>query len=325
MSNPLISIVLCTHNRADMLREALASLASLETNGQFNYEVLVVDNASTDATPQVVETFRATTPWPVRYAAEARKGIAFARNRGVREAAGEWIAFFDDDQLADPRWLWELWAFAAERRLLGVGGTVVLKLPEDCQRELHAKVRMLLGEAIHARDPFAYSHKFTFGTGNLMLHRQVFERIGLFNEVFVARAEDTDLFCRMFAAGIVSWYVPEAIVHHVTPNARLQPAYLEKLARHMGDSIATREWESHSFPRFTFRWLAKTVRWGVWQQPQQWFARIGGHRELELGLHCLNTLSWQYVRSGAKLLKERCQRSFARLGLGQRTLPASSN
>jgi GT2 family glycosyltransferase len=282
-----------------MLGEALASLANLETAGKFDYEVLVVDNASTDDTASVVDAFRSTTQHRVEYVHESRKGIAFARNRGVRTAAGEWIAFFDDDQLADAQWLWELWSFADSRKVLGVGGSVVLKLPDDCKRTLHPFIRMLLGEALYGSEPFPYSHRCTFGTGNLMLHRVLFEQVGMFDEQFTTRAEDTDLFCRIHAENIQTWYVPTAIVQHITPYERLQINYLERLARHMGTSIADRERVACTASMFLVRWVAKSLRWLLWQQPQEIVARKMGHTEDALGLACRNVLSRQYSLQGA--------------------------
>src|SRR5262245_56043964 len=125
MSLPLVSIVVCTHNRADNLRAAVASLYDLATRGRFDYEIVVVDNASTDDTPAVVAEADCLSPHRVRYVFEGRKGISPARNRGVREAAGSWIAFFDDDQLAEPQWLAELWDLAEAKQVDGVGGRVV--------------------------------------------------------------------------------------------------------------------------------------------------------------------------------------------------------
>src|SRR2546421_689464 len=103
-----VSVVVCTYNRAALLRDALASLGVLQTDGRFRYEILVVDNASSDETPAVIEEEAARSPVPMRGVREARPGVACARNRGVQETAAPWIAFFDDDQIADPGWLAEL-------------------------------------------------------------------------------------------------------------------------------------------------------------------------------------------------------------------------
>jgi hypothetical protein len=293
MKRTLVSIVVCTHNRAAMLANALASLADLHTNGQLEYEVVVVDNASTDSTPATVEAFRAATKHTVQYVPEPRKGIAFARNT---------------------HWLWQLWAFTEDRKVLGAGGTVLLELPADCRRALHPFVRMLLGEARHGNEPFPYSHRCTFGTGNLLLHRVLFERVGKFDETFTTRAEDTDLFCRIHAANIATWYVPAAIVHHITPYERLEPAYLNRLARQMGISIAQRELAHFGSACFAARWLAKGARYFAWQIPRQHLASACGRNEEALGRACQNVLAHAYYAEGRGLLRAALRAAWERSG-----------
>jgi len=304
MNTPEISVIVCTHNRADMLRDALESLAKLETGGRFRFEIVVVDNASTDATAEVVQNVRRETQAPIHYVFEAKKGIATARNRGLREAGGQWIAFFDDDQLADPRWLQELFAYASDYNLLVVGGAVYLKLPDGCTRELHPFVRMLLGESQWSNEPFPYSPKVSPGTGNLMLHRSVFERVGTFDETFAIRAEDTDLYCRIWRANIEAWYVPAAIVHHVTPQDRLQPPYLNKLSAFMGDGIAQRERAARS--RFTFlpRCLAKSALSPLVAAARLMSAQLCGQGENQLGLRCQLRLALAYAARGLALVRQ---------------------
>jgi GT2 family glycosyltransferase len=301
MKAPNVSIVVCTHNRAAMLRDALNSLAQLETDGRFSFEVVVVDNASSDGTARLVAGLRETMPnlW---YVYEGKKGIATARNRGLREAKGEWIAFFDDDQLADPRWLLNLFIYARDYNVRGVGGPVHLKLPDDCQRELHPFVRMLLGESRHGSEPFAYSLKVNPGTGNLMLHRSVFEQVGLFDEAFAVRAEDTDLFCRMWRAGIEAWFVPSAIVHHVTPQLRLEMPYLQRLAMFMGGSVAQRERDTHSLVEFTTRFLAKATLYPAANAVKSLAARLLRQAETQFGLDCQRQMIREYVARGRQIL-----------------------
>ena len=108
METLLISVIVPTYNRCEMLADALASLFRQETNGEFSYEIVVVDNASTDATKAVVQQAAAEAPAPVRYVHHDVPGDAPPRNRGIAEARGTWIAFFDDDQLAAPDWLLQL-------------------------------------------------------------------------------------------------------------------------------------------------------------------------------------------------------------------------
>ena len=298
---PDISIVVCTHNRAAMLRDALASLARLETGERFSYEIVVVDNASSDETPQVVLECSKSAP-ALRYAMEGKKGIATARNRGYREARGEWIAFFDDDQLADPRWLLELFHYAHDNSLRAVGGPVHLKLPDGCRRNLHRFVRMLLGESRLGREAFAYSPKVSPGTGNLMLHRSVFEQVGLFDEAFAVRAEDTDLFCRMWKAGIEAWYVPTAAVQHVTPDQRLAEDYLLRLSELTGTSVADRERRTSSLPQFAARLLAKAMLYPVALAFKRMATAVTAGAETQLGVRCHRHLIRQYTRRGWEIL-----------------------
>jgi glycosyltransferase involved in cell wall biosynthesis len=286
-----------------MLHDALDSLLQVETAGQFKYEIVVVDNASTDTTPQVVESVQQAAP-VVRYVHEPKKGIATARNRGLREAVGDWIAFFDDDQLADPQWLLTLFTYAREYNLRVVGGAVHLKLPDGCQRDLHTFPRMLLGESRLGNEPFPYSLKVSPGTGNLMLHRSVFEQVGAFDEAFAVRAEDTDLYCRVWRAGIEAWYVPAAIVHHVTPPARLEVAYLNRLASFMGSSVAQRERDTHSLPVFALRWFAKVLLSPTILAAKLLIANLTGQTEAQLGLRCHLRLFKDYTRRGWQILAE---------------------
>ncbi|HYC03135.1 MAG TPA: glycosyltransferase [Azospirillaceae bacterium] len=99
---PLITVIICTHNRAGYLRDAMASIIRQDFP-RTDYELLVVDNASTDGTREVVESFR--DQGPVRYVHEPRLGLCNARNTGWRAAAGRIAAYFDDDAIALPGWL----------------------------------------------------------------------------------------------------------------------------------------------------------------------------------------------------------------------------
>ena len=100
--NPVISVVICTRNRASLLRKAVASVAGQDFPRQ-DYEVVIVDNGSTDETPEVVQEFQGLVR--IRYVREERIGLCIARNTGWRAAEGRYIAFFDDDASAHPGWL----------------------------------------------------------------------------------------------------------------------------------------------------------------------------------------------------------------------------
>src|SRR2546428_12945993 len=97
-----VSLVICTYNRADSLRVTLGSLADLRVPSDLQWEVLVVDNNSSDHTREVVDA--AASRVPCRYLFEARQGKSFPPKAAVAPAGGEAIAFPDDDATMPPHW-----------------------------------------------------------------------------------------------------------------------------------------------------------------------------------------------------------------------------
>jgi glycosyltransferase involved in cell wall biosynthesis len=108
----LLSVAICTWNRARPLRVALSSLTGLVDPDGASWEVVVVDNNSTDDTLPAVEEYRDLLP--IRYVFEPRQGLSHARNRAMQEAGGDLIVFTDDDVRVDPRWLAEYASAAQE-------------------------------------------------------------------------------------------------------------------------------------------------------------------------------------------------------------------
>ena len=99
------SVVVCTYNRADMLGGALDSLVE-QTLDKDLHEIMVVNNASEDSTAQVVQGSQRKHPeCRIVYLYEAVQGLAQARNTGLQDARGEFVAFMDDDARAKPDWL----------------------------------------------------------------------------------------------------------------------------------------------------------------------------------------------------------------------------
>lgn len=121
----MISVVVCTYNRAASLATMLESLARMSVPPDLNWELIVVDNNSTDNTHAVVTEFLRTSALNVRYLFEPKQGLCHARNIGVAEAAGEIIAFTDDDVRVKPDWLRELACTFRAFDCMGVGGKSV--------------------------------------------------------------------------------------------------------------------------------------------------------------------------------------------------------
>jgi glycosyltransferase involved in cell wall biosynthesis len=295
---PDITVVVCTHNRADSLRQALASLYDLETSGRFTYEVLVIDNASPDHTATVIDAAAQESKAPFRGVHEPQKGIVAARNRGVLEAAGKWIAFFDDDQLADRRWLLELYSAAEEHHVRSVGGAVHLKLPVGCDRRLAPLVKTLLGESRWSEATTPYTRSTSPGAGNWLIERSLAMDVGMFQAANQGRNEDSDLYRRICLAGETSWFVPTAIVHHVITPDRLEEPYLLRLARIVGEFVALRELSLDGRAKFLAIWLLKGIRAALIYYPRWLLTRLLGWKEERVALQCLLAIQAAYIRQG---------------------------
>ncbi len=238
-----ITIVLATYNRAPLLRKALASLVQLKTGGKFSYDILVVDDGSTDDTTAVVLAVSNTAIGvSITYVYQENLGPYSARNIGVEMAQGNWLAFFDDDQWAEPGWLAELYHSAqrVEADCVG-GGAVCLDLPESAPGELGPRARQLLNERTPGRKIRDRAVKEYIASGNILIRRSVFNRVGTFDPGFY-RGGDTDLFWRIEQGAFRLVYAPNATIHHVIPESRLQPAYLKRLCCMRGVTSARIQW-----------------------------------------------------------------------------------
>jgi glycosyltransferase involved in cell wall biosynthesis len=289
------TIVVCTYNRAGMLRDALESLVHQETAEGFQFEILVVDNGSTDNTQEVIAQFAADSPVPIRGVIETKSGVACARNRGIKEARGAWIAFCDDDQTADPTWLSQLILMAAETGSPYVGGAIRLKLPVP-EQEVPIVVRKTMSESFGRDTKQRFSRIFTPGTGSLLVHKSVFERVGLFDESLEEAGEDTDLFRRIRTAGIVAWYTPHAVVRHVIPEYRLQENYLRWTTRRAGWCFAQRDRKEWGLGILVLLMIARVIKSLLIRFPKQVLAFLRGDRNTLVGLRCSRWRNEAYVR-----------------------------
>jgi GT2 family glycosyltransferase len=155
---------------------------------------------------------------------------------------------------------------------------------------------MLLGESRLSPRRVPYGGRLTPGCGNLMIDRKVFEQVGLFQRTVEGRGEDTDLFSRIERAGIAAWYLPTAIIHHLTPAERLEDEYLLDLARRMGQGVAQRQALLFSPLRLALLRLGKALRTRLVQQPLAAVDRWLGNHEAWLGRQCLVVLNQEFLR-----------------------------
>src|SRR5262249_25559041 len=122
-----ITVIVCTYNRCQSLAKALGSVAASTLPDSVEWEVIVVDNNSSDKTREVVEDFCRRHPGRFGYVSEPKQGLSHARNAGVRKARGDIVAFMDDDIIVEPTWLRELTSALYNGQCAGAGGRILLE------------------------------------------------------------------------------------------------------------------------------------------------------------------------------------------------------
>lgn len=215
---PQVSVVFATHDRARRLRELLDSLER-QTLDPGAFEVIVVDDASTDGTGDVLRRALADATLDLCLIHRERSGgPAVARNAGWRRARGELVAFTDDDCVAAPGWLAAgLDAWRADPRAVVQGRT------DPRPDELHERGPFSRTLSVHALGPY-------FQTCNIFYPRSLLERLGGFDELAFTGpgGEDTDLAWKAIALQTPTLFAPDAQVFHAVQ--RLGPAGTLRLA-----------------------------------------------------------------------------------------------
>jgi glycosyltransferase involved in cell wall biosynthesis len=231
-----ISIIICTANRANDLRETLTSLASVNRPGAV--ELLVVDNRSTDDTRHVVEEAAHHHPFSVRYLFEGEDGKYAALNAGIKATTGRVIAATDDDARFEADWLERAVDGLSRYGCEFVGGRVRPiwggNKPEWLAETngLHTKVIALLD---HGDRPREFGRGISWPLGvNVAYRREVFERVGLFDNRLgrktgtLRNQAQREWHLRARATGARGFYIPEMLVHHLVAPERLEKQYFRR-------------------------------------------------------------------------------------------------
>jgi GT2 family glycosyltransferase len=219
-------------------------------------ECLVVDNRSTDDTIGVVAGFARSTTLPTRYVYESGAGSSYARNRAVKEAAGDFIFFIDDDAVAEPDWVAEMLA-EIERRQLEVACGLVLPRwsiapPSWLGPSLYVRLAVHDAAKMAAASSAERETIHNYFSANVGFKRSSFARYGNFREDLGVTAgnpmsgEDTELFARIIAQGGAVGFAPSARVHHIIPPERMRRSYLSSKSYAFGYGSAVAGGRSHN-------------------------------------------------------------------------------
>jgi len=230
-----ISVCVCTFRRADLLQKLLRALDLQKTDDMFTYSVVISDNDSGKSAEAVITEFRSATGMRVDYCAEPRQNIALARNRALKHAHGDLVAFIDDDESPVDHWLLSLYKAYEEFGVAGILGPVLPYFDLDApqwvrkggfyDRTNHAKGRLMSWSECR--------------TGNVLFKKSIITDIGTpFSPEFDTAGEDMDFFRRMIDKGFEFRWCNDAIAYEFVPLARCRLGFLMKRALLRGSNFS---------------------------------------------------------------------------------------
>jgi glycosyltransferase involved in cell wall biosynthesis len=265
------SIIICTYNRCGSLQETLLSLRAQAFTAPLEYEILVVDNNSTDATRRTVDEMLPLFAGRLRYLLEPRKGKSYALNLGIMQARGKLLLFTDDDVLADASWVEQMVRCFAAHPCDAAGGRVLPLYPSRCPVWIK-ECRDILSGPIVSHDyggeekPYDAGRMLPFVGANMAARREVFAENGLFRTDMGVGigicSEDTEMFRRLEKADRRLYYCGGAAVHHKVAQERMNYFYIARWSIGYGRSIARRDdvqrvlQRYFGIPRYLFRDIA---------------------------------------------------------------------
>lgn len=243
-----MSVVVCTYNRAESLRDTLRALKNQHIPNGLDFEIIVVDNNSRDRTKETVAEETHQSPLLIRYVFEPKQGISYARNHGILEAKGDLIAFVDDDTVPASNWIESLLRGFEEFTADCVGGPVLpiwtqeppawLKDPK-----LQFGMLALLDRGNQPVMAGKNDSNFVLG-GNSAYRKSLFDELGLFRTDLgrsgktLSCGEDSEMVRRILYAGKRIAYLPDMISNHKVGPERMNLKYLRKWHFDGGKSTA---------------------------------------------------------------------------------------
>lgn len=251
IKDPLVTFIICTYNRADYLDNALDSLLNRHNSDDLPFELLVIDNNSSDHTPEIVQNYKNSGNEDcnvVQYVKETKQGLTHARNRGIREARAPYIVFLDDDIEASetlvPTWI----SFFEEHPdVIAAGGKIHVRFDSRKPKWISHFLLPLFGRHDLGNALKKYpANKYPFG-GNMGFKKSVFEEVGYFDpdigkkgELLYAKGEEKELFQRVRSVSSDIYYLPDAFAYHHVDGSRLTTEYVKNQALGIGRGMKVR-------------------------------------------------------------------------------------
>ena len=244
----ILSIVICSYNRASYISGALDSLYH-QSAGLDNFEAIIVDNNSTDNTADVFKQWRSShANGSFTYLTETKQGASFARNTGAKGAKGQWLCFMDDDAIANSNYVENIIKHIKTKpEAIGFGGRIIPKYIPSAPEWMSYYVSSLVGNFDYAPTACAFENGKYPLESNMIVKKDIYDSIGGFNTELPGvlgtlriGGEGKELFYKILALGHTIYYDPKICVEHVVEVKKLTPEYMYRVASGIGRGEKTR-------------------------------------------------------------------------------------
>lgn len=244
-SSMKVSVIICTYNRADLLLQSIRAIQKQDFPSDC-YELIVVDNNSTDRTKEIVLDCAASSTLQLRYIFESEQGLSHARNTGIRHAKGEIVAFVDDDIDAPSSWLTSIVNSFKDPEVVAAGGPIRamwLSCKPDWLTERWLGF-LTINEFAQASETGEYKAPSYPWGANMAFRKDLICSVGMFSTDLgrvghsLLSCEEKDLFRKIHATGGKVAFSPEAVIHHKIPAERTRKHWLYRRAFWQGRSDA---------------------------------------------------------------------------------------
>ncbi|MFP4122212.1 MAG: hormogonium polysaccharide biosynthesis glycosyltransferase HpsE [Coleofasciculus sp.] len=242
MSEIDFTVAICTYNGANRLKEVLDRLRSQEGTDDISWEIIVVDNNSTDDTAKVVQEYQAnwSEPYPIHYYLEPEQGLAFARRCAIREAKGALIGFLDDDNFPKPNWVTQADHFGQSHPQAGAyGGQIHGKFEVEPPPGFERISRYFA--LIKGTKPYCYNQKYAstrkkmFPPGaGIVIRKQAWIETVPERPLLPQTNEDLEMLSYIWQGGWELWFNPAMEIDHFIPKSRFDKDYLRRFFQNNG-------------------------------------------------------------------------------------------
>ncbi len=295
------SVIVCTRNRAHNLINAVERLSSLDYAANL-FEIIIVDNASTDKTDEVSSSLKSDVSNLV-YVREDLIGLSHARNRGISVAEGDFIAFIDDDAWPERGWLKNLENGFIDPHVAAIGGNVLpfFEYAGGWPEWLHDRLHGFFTVVDYGDRKRLHYPNYPAGT-NMAFRRVILEQIGQFDHYLgrigenLLSGEETDLCLRIETAGYDIAYAPDAVVHHKVHEDRLTRDWVKQRSHWQGVTAALIE-KGHFSKKYRYLKALKYLIFIVAGKLGHLFYSLTGNEKSAFFCSCQVILCQAYVKT----------------------------